>query len=100
MIPAFDPRPPLRVLCSHDVRFVIIGGIAGVLLGSPSLTFDLDLCYERSRQNLEALAAALTELKATLRGVPSGLPFVRSRVRSPAGCTYRRSNAAQPIDCR
>jgi DmsE family decaheme c-type cytochrome len=32
---AFDPRPPLRVLLAHDVRFVIIGGIAGVLLGSP-----------------------------------------------------------------
>jgi hypothetical protein len=43
MNPAFDPRPPLRVLLAHDVRFVIIGGIAGVLLGSPSLTFDLDI---------------------------------------------------------
>jgi len=50
MNPAFDPRPPLRVLSAHDVRFVIIGGIAGVLLGSPSLTFDLDIWLRAGRR--------------------------------------------------
>ena len=65
MNPAFDPRPPLRVLLAHEVRFVIIGGIAGVLLGSPSFTFDLDLCYDRDSENLRRLAGALMELKAT-----------------------------------
>ena len=99
MIPAFDPRPPLRVLCSHDVRFVIIGGIAGVLLGSPSLTFDLDLCYERSRQNLEALAAALTELKATLRGVPSGLPFVLDARTLQMADAFTFDTISGSVDC-
>jgi hypothetical protein len=73
---AFGPRPPLRTLLSHDVQFVVIGGIAGVLLGSPSFTFDLDICYDREPRNLDALAAALHDLKATLRGAPAGVPFV------------------------
>lgn len=99
MNPAFDPRPPLRVLSAHDVRFVIIGGIAGVLLGSPSLTFDLDICYERSRKNLEALAAALTELKATLRGAPAGLPFVLDARTLQMGDSFTFDTISGSLDC-
>jgi hypothetical protein len=57
------------------VRFVVIGAFAGRLLGSPSLTRDLDICYARDRENLEALAAALRELHARLRGVHEDVPF-------------------------
>jgi len=54
----------LRVLTAHDVRFVIVGGVAAVLLGSDQLTTDLDIAYERSADNLERLVAALLELGA------------------------------------
>ena len=33
---------------SHDVRFIVIGGQAEYLFGSPRVTYDIDLCYERS----------------------------------------------------
>ena len=99
MNPDFDPRLPLRVLLAHDVRFVIIGGIAGVLLGSPSLTFDLDICYERDKQNLEALAGALTELKATLRGAPPDLPFLLDAKTLQMGDSFTFDTIAGSLDC-
>lgn len=73
---AFDPLRILQTLVRHRVKFVIIGGIAGRLWGSTTLTNDLDICYARDADNLTALAAALQELKVRLRGVDRDLPFV------------------------
>jgi hypothetical protein len=69
----FDPRALLATLGDHDVRFVIIGGVAAAALGSPSVTVDLDVCYDRSPDNLVRLASALEDLHATLRGAPADL---------------------------
>ncbi len=71
----FDPAPALRVLIEHDVRFLLIGGLAARRLGSPSVTNDLDICYERTPENLQRLAAALTSMHARLRGVDDEVPF-------------------------
>jgi len=71
----FDPLRALDVLRRHRVRFVLIEGLAARLQGSPTLTNDLDLCYDRNEANLEALAAALKELEARLRGVDEDVPF-------------------------
>jgi hypothetical protein len=71
----FDPIQALQTLNRHEVRYVLIGGFAGKLLGSSILTVDIDICYARDRANLERLAAALQELHAYLRGAPEGLPF-------------------------
>ncbi len=71
----FDPLRSLRVLTDHDVRFVMIGGFAVRLHGSPTVTNDLDICYARDRENLERLALALRELRARLRGAPQGVRF-------------------------
>lgn len=73
---AFDPIPILDVLLEHDVEFVLIGGLAGNALGSPSITSDVDICYERSWDNLGRLAAALGAMDARLRGAPERIPFV------------------------
>ncbi|MEZ5331776.1 MAG: hypothetical protein R2991_06925 [Thermoanaerobaculia bacterium] len=72
---AFDPESILRTLAEHRVRFVLIGGLAGRLWGSPTVTNDLDLCYARDRVNLERLAEALRALGARLRGVEADVPF-------------------------
>ncbi len=68
--PAFDAAKLLRALVDAKVRFVVIGGIAAQILGSPTLTADLDICYERSADNLERLAGALSDLAAFRRGSP------------------------------
>lgn len=74
--PEFRPRPILDALLAHDVDFVLIGGMAGVVRGSSYPTFDVDIAYGRERENLERLAAALIQLGAQLRGAPPGLPFI------------------------
>lgn len=71
----FDPLRSLEALVRYRVDFVVIGAFAGRLLGSPTVTRDLDVCYSREPDNLERLAAALIELNARLRGAPAGLPF-------------------------
>jgi hypothetical protein len=71
----FRPGEILACLRRHDVDFVLIGGLAGMALGSALPSFDVDIAYARDRQNLERLANALAELGATLRGAPAGLPF-------------------------
>jgi len=76
----FDPRAILESLDRHGVRYVLIGGLAATLHGSPHVTFDVDITPERSRRNLEALAAALEDLDARVRleDHPEGLAFDRS----------------------
>lgn len=72
---AFDPLRLLQALDRHGVRFVVIGGIAGRLYGSPTVTRDLDICHARDAANHEALASTLRELHARLRGVAEEVPF-------------------------
>ncbi len=45
----------------HEVRYVVIGGIAAVLHGVPRATFDLDILIEASTDNAQSLLDALTE---------------------------------------
>lgn len=78
---ALPPRAPdvhalLEPLVRRGVDFVLVGGMAGIALGSNYPSYDLDIAYARDRANLDRLAAALTELDARLRGAPPDLPFV------------------------
>jgi predicted nucleotidyltransferase len=63
------------VLAEHGVEFIVVGGQAEALMGSPRVTYDVDLCYRRTPENLERLATALATLNLTLRGAPPDLKF-------------------------
>ncbi len=63
------------MLSDHAVRYVVIGGVAGATHGSPSVTQDLDVCHERSPENLERLSVALGSIHARLRGADEDVPF-------------------------
>jgi hypothetical protein len=73
----FNPQAILETLDRHDVRYVLIGGLAAVLHGAPHVTTDVDIVPEEGKQNLERLSAALRELGARIRvtGEPDGIPF-------------------------
>ena len=75
MPPEFRPKPILHALLAHEVDFVLIGGLAGIIHGSSYPSYDVDIAYARDPENLKRLAAALRELGATLRGAPRKLPF-------------------------
>lgn len=51
----------------HRLEFVLIGGVAERILGSPRVTEDLDICPDVTPDNLRRLAAALNELDARFR---------------------------------
>jgi len=70
-----DFERTLKILCDAGVRFVVIGGVAASAHGSAHLTYDLDICYDRARDNIERLAKALEPYHPRLRGVPDDLPF-------------------------
>jgi hypothetical protein len=66
----FRPGPLLRALEAERVSYVVIGGTAAVIQGATHVTFDLDICPDRDRANLERLAAALLTLEARVYGMP------------------------------
>ena len=71
----FQPEQVIGLLGRYEVKYVVVGGLAAVSQGAPLITQDIDICYERSAENLERLASALREVNATLRGAKPGLPF-------------------------
>ncbi len=96
---AFDPLKIFGTLHRHGVEFVLIGGLAGATHGSPTVTGDLDICYARSRANLEALARALTELNARPRGAPPNVPFVLDARTLANGDHFTFVTDAGDFDC-
>lgn len=73
--PEFEPKTILSALLGYGVDFILIGGMAGMALGSALPSYDVDVAYARDRENLERLVAALQELHARLRGAPADVPF-------------------------
>ena len=69
----FAFREILEVLGRHGVEFVVVGGLAGVLHGSPIPTRDVDVVHARTPANIARLLGALHELHATYRNDPRGL---------------------------
>jgi hypothetical protein len=99
IVRAFDPLRALRTLQKHDVAFVVIGGFAARIWGSPTVTNDLDLCYARARTNLAALVRALRELEASLRGAGDDLPFILDEKSIALGDSFTFSTLAGNLDC-
>lgn len=63
----FEPKQIFAVLVEEGVHFVLVGGLAAVLHGSPLPTVDIDVLPQRSDENLERLAIALNRVGAKLR---------------------------------
>jgi hypothetical protein len=45
----------------HDVKYVVIGGVAAVLHGVPRATFDVDILIEATAENVNSLLTALED---------------------------------------
>lgn len=88
----------IRRLAAADVRFVLIGGFAAAVLGSPRTTVDLDVAYARDEENLARLAAALEPLLPKLRGAPPGLPFVLDAATLARGLNFTLTTSLGDLD--
>lgn len=80
----FRPVDILRALADHRVDFVLIGGLAAVVHGSPYATVDVDIVPRRGRANLAKLSEALRALDA--------------RVYVSAGETFRFEHDARSLE--
>lgn len=54
----------LRVLCRHEVDFIVVGGVAAVFEGAPIVTYDLDVVFQNTPSNVKRLSSALRAIKA------------------------------------
>lgn len=63
---ALDPERIFAVLDTHNVEYVVIGGIAVQAYGHVRMTNDVDLIPSPTPSNLESLAAALLDLEARI----------------------------------
>jgi hypothetical protein len=95
---AYDPLRALRTLQGHGVDFVVIGGFAGRLWGSPTLTNDLDICAAWDRPNLDRLAAALVDLHAHLRDAPEDVLVPLDGAFLAAGSIFTLATDAGGLD--
>ncbi|MCP9485175.1 MAG: hypothetical protein MSC30_04905 [Gaiellaceae bacterium MAG52_C11] len=68
----FEPLAVLRALNGHGVEYVLIGGVAAVLQGSPLPTYDIDITPAPGARNRARLLAALADLDGTALTDPDG----------------------------
>src|SRR3954451_17946647 len=64
--PGFDPWRILGTLERHNVGYVLIGALAGVLHGTDEVTSGVDISPQMKQANVERLANALDELGARM----------------------------------
>lgn len=72
-----DPICLFTTLHRHGVEYVLIGGLAAALHGSPAVTNDADIVPKKTDENLGRLSTALVDLEARLRSPidAGGIPF-------------------------
>lgn len=93
-----DFKALLRLLTDNEVEFIIVGGAAATAHGSARLTFDLDIVYKRSRENIGRLVNALKPLEPYLRGAPAGLPFDWSEETIQKGLNFTLTTSLGALD--
>lgn len=88
----------LSLLHHGGVEFILIGGLAGIAHGHARATFDVDVVYRRSRENMRRLADTLAPIQPYLRGVPPGLPFKFDENTIRGGLNFTLQTALGDLD--
>jgi hypothetical protein len=73
--PATDFHRVFQTVIGARIEFILIGGAAANLHGSPRYTLDVDIVYARTSENMQKLVDWLAPFHPYLRGAPAGLPF-------------------------
>jgi predicted nucleotidyltransferase len=71
----------IRLLSLHKVRYLIVGGEAVIYYGFARLTGDIDIFYDSTKENAEALYAALKDFwEGKIPGVDNHTEFLQKGV--------------------
>ncbi|HVT91066.1 MAG TPA: hypothetical protein VHD56_19595 [Tepidisphaeraceae bacterium] len=65
----------MKLLSDHKIDFVVIGGVAAALHGSPMATLDIDVCIGFSDAMVSTLISALRPIHPRLRHRPDKMPL-------------------------
>lgn len=63
----FEPIQICKILNEEKVEYVVLGGFAAIIHGSPLPTKDIDILPSRVQSNLDNLGRALTRMNAKIR---------------------------------
>lgn len=88
----------IRMLSEAGVEFIVIGGVAAIAHGSARGTFDLDVVYRRTPENIRRVSDALAKHSPYLRGAPLGLPFKFDPPTIQRGLNFTLSTDLGPLD--
>lgn len=66
----------IRLVLDGGVECILVGGVAANVHGAARATYDIDLVYRRTPDNIDRIVRALVPIRPYLRGAPPGLPFV------------------------
>jgi hypothetical protein len=88
----------IGALTKAGVDFIIVGGIAATVHGAARPTYDLDVVYERSPENLDRLVKALEPHRPYLRGAPPDLPFRWDRKTLERGLNFTLTTDLGDVD--
>src|SRR5882757_2647374 len=95
---AVDLAQIIPPLVRAKVDFILIGGMAAILHGSARVTFDVDLVYSRSDENIQRLSNALASHDPYLRDTPPGFPFVWDARTIRSGLNFTLTTSLGDID--
>jgi hypothetical protein len=88
----------IELLTGAGVEFIVVGGVAGAALGAARATFDLDVVYRRTPQNLTRIVEAFKAHAPYPRGAPPNLPFKWDRRTVEFGLNFTLDTAIGYID--
>ncbi len=88
----------LRQLTEGEVEFLVVGGLSAVLQGAPIVTEDLDICYRRTRENVERLARVLLPMRPALRTRDGPIPFPLDARVLWNGCNFTLTAGGEDLD--
>ena len=88
----------LPLLVAHEIRFIVVGGVAASVHGSARLTYDVDVVYARDPENLARVVAALKPHRPYPRGAPEGLPFLWDEKTLQAGLNFTLITSLGDLD--
>lgn len=57
----------LQRLLENDIDFVLVGGLAATLYGASTVTYDIDVCFDFSNQNIQKILEVLQDLHPRVR---------------------------------
>lgn len=80
------------------VKFIVVGGGAGIAHGLARLTQDIDLVYSRDPENLQRIVEVLADCQPYPRGAPPGLPFLWDLKTLSFGTNFTLSTTLGYID--